>query len=154
MGHFATHKCGMMSSGQVVSTNLNIHPYVGISPQSEFDLAEIVEKGIPTESVAFLRDSGLTFSEVSEIVISPRTLKHRKARGENLSNEETERAVRVARMLSQAEQVFGSHDKALLWLRTADERLNNRTPLSMLPTEAGGRVVESMLWQIDDGIYA
>ena len=57
-------------------------------------------------------------------------------------------------MLAQAEQVFGSHDKALLWLRTADERLNNRTPLSMLPTEAGGRVVESMLWQIDDGIYA
>ena len=91
---------------------------------------------------------------MSEIVISPRTLKHRKARGENLSNEETERAVRVARMLAQAEQVFGSHDKALLWLRTADERLNNRTPLSMLPTEAGGRVVESMLWQIDDGIYA
>ena len=134
-------------------TTLSIRSLIGSSPQSEFDLAEIVEQGIPTDSIAYLRHSGLTFSEVSSIVISPRTLKHRRARGEKLSNEETERAIRVGRILSQAELVFGSHDKALLWLRTPDERLNNRTPLSMLPTEAGGRLVESMLWQIDDGVY-
>ncbi len=137
----------------LTTTTITIRSLIGSSPQSEFDLAEIVEKGIPTDSIAYLRHSGLTFSEVSSIVISPRTLKHRRARGEKLSNEETERAVRVGRVLVQAEQVFGSHDKALLWLRTPDERLNNRTPLSMLPTEAGGRLVESMLWQIDDGIY-
>ena len=143
-----------MSIGIIVATNLNIHSYIGISPQSDFDLAEIVEQGIPTDSIAYLRENGLTFSEVSSIVISPRTLKHRKARGENLSNEETERTLRVGRILAQTEQVFGNRDKALLWLRTPDDRLNNRTPLSMLPTEAGGRLVESMLWQIDDGIYA
>ncbi len=137
----------------LTTTTITIRSLIGSSPQSEFDLAEIVEKGIPTDSIAYLRHSGLTFSEVSSIVISPRTLKHRRARGEKLSNEETERAVRVGRVLVQAEQVFGSHDKALLWLRTPDERLNNRTPLSMLPTEAGGRLVESMLWQIDDGVY-
>lgn len=137
----------------IVITTLSIRSLIGSSPQSEFDLAEIVEQGIPTDSIAYLRHSGLTFSEVSSIVISPRTLKHRRARGEKLSNEETERAIRVGRILSQAELVFGSHDKALLWLRTPDERLNNRTPLSMLPTEAGGRLVESMLWQIDDGVY-
>lgn len=137
----------------VTNLNLNIRCLIGISPQSEFDLAEIVEKGIPTESLAYLRHNGLTFSEVSAIVISPRTLKHRKARGEKLSNEETERAVRVGRVLGQADLVFGSHDKALLWLRTPDDRLNDRTPLSMLHTEAGGRLVESMLWQIDDGVY-
>jgi putative toxin-antitoxin system antitoxin component (TIGR02293 family) len=142
-----------MSVEAVVATNLSIHFLIGSSPQSEFDLAEIVEKGIPTDSIAYLRHNGLTFSEVSSIVISPRTLKHRKARGEKLSNEEAERAIRVGRVLAQAESVFGSHDKALLWLRTPDERLNNRTPLSMLPTEAGGRLVESMLWQIDDGVY-
>jgi putative toxin-antitoxin system antitoxin component (TIGR02293 family) len=133
--------------------HLNISSLIGSSLQSEFDLAEIVEKGIPTDSIAYLRHNGLTFSEVASIVISPRTLKHRKARGEKLSNEEAERAIRVGRVLAQAESVFGSHDKALLWLRTPDERLNNRTPLSMLPTEAGGRLVESMLWQIDDGVY-
>jgi putative toxin-antitoxin system antitoxin component (TIGR02293 family) len=143
-----------MAAGGFMVINLDIQSYAGISPQSEFELAETIEKGIPTESIAYLRHSGLTFSEVSSIVISPRTLKHRKARGQMLSNEETERVVRVGRVLAQAGLVFGSHDKALLWLRTPDERLNNRTPLSMLPTEAGGRLVESMLWQIDDGIYS
>ncbi len=136
-----------------MATNLNIQSIIGISPQSDFDLAELVEQGIPTDSIAHLRESGLTFTEVSSIVIAPRTLKHRKARGEQLSNEETERAIRVARILSMAEQVFASHEKALLWLRTPDDRLKKRTPLSMLPTEAGGRVVEGMLWQIDDGMY-
>ena len=137
-----------------VAANLNIQPYIGIVPTSDFNLAEIVENGIPTDSILQLRDNGLTFSEVSAIVISPRTLKHRKARGEHLSNEETERAIRVARILALAVQVFGSQDKALIWLRSAADNLNNRTPLSMLPTEAGGRLVEAMLWQIDEGIYA
>jgi putative toxin-antitoxin system antitoxin component (TIGR02293 family) len=60
----------------------------------------------------------------------------------------------MARTISQAENVFGNRDKALLWLRTPDDRLGNRTPLSMLRTESGGRLVEEMLWQIDEGVYS
>jgi putative toxin-antitoxin system antitoxin component (TIGR02293 family) len=134
--------------------NLNLADYIGVSPASEFDLAEIVEKGLPPDSIAHLKGKGLTFSEVSEIVISPRTLKHRKARGQQLSHEETDRMVRVARIVSLAEHVFGDHDKALTWLRQSDESINDRTPISMLQTESGGRLVESMLWQIDEGVYA
>ncbi len=136
-----------------MAAKLNIQPFIGITPKSEFDLVEIVEHGIPTDSIVQLREHGLTYAEVASIVISPRTLKHRKARGEHLSQEETERAVRVARILAFAGQAFGSRDKALVWLRSGVEGLNNRTPLSMLSTEPGGRLVESMLWQIDEGIY-
>ena len=126
---------------------------IGLTPRSEFDLARITEEGISTDSLAALKDRGLTFSDISEIIISPRTLKHRKARREPLSNEETDRVVRVARILSLAEEVFASREKALMWLRTPDERLENRTPLKMLITESGGRLVENMLWQIDEGVY-
>lgn len=133
---------------------LDIGDYIGVSPKSEFDLAKIVEKGLPTASIARLREEGLTFSEISGIVISPRTLKHRKARREPLSHEETDRVVRVARIIALAENVFGNRDKALRWLRSKDDHINERTPLSMLHTESGGRLVESMLWQIDEGIYA
>lgn len=132
----------------------NIGEYIGAVPLSDFDLAEIVEKGLPVERLSFLKEKGLTFSEVSQIVIAPRTLKHRKARGENLSHEETDRLVRVARLIGLAEQVFGDHAKALLWLRTPDERMGGRNPFSMLQTDAGGRLVESMLWQIDEGVYS
>jgi putative toxin-antitoxin system antitoxin component (TIGR02293 family) len=137
----------------MATNNLTLEQYIGVS-HSALDLAEIAEKGLPTDSIAYLKEKGLTFSEVSEIVISPRTLKHRKARGEQLSVEETERVLRVARILSLADQVFGSHEKALTWLRQVDERLNDRTPLSMLHTESGGRLVENLLWQIDEGVYS
>jgi putative toxin-antitoxin system antitoxin component (TIGR02293 family) len=138
----------------MMSTNLNIGEYIGIIPRSDFDLAEIVQAGLPLDSLGLLKQKGLTFTEISEIVISPRTLKHRKSRGERLSHEETDRMVRVARIVSLAENVFGDRTKAWLWLRTADDRIGNRTPLSMLQSDAGGRVVESMLWQIDEGVYS
>jgi putative toxin-antitoxin system antitoxin component (TIGR02293 family) len=131
----------------------SIEHYIGVSPRSEFELAEIVEQGLPTDSINHLKEQGLTFSELSEIVIAPRTLKHRKARGEHLSHEETGRMVRIARIFALADDVFGNHDRALIWLRSADDRINGRTPLSMLHTESGGRLVEKMLWQIDEGVY-
>jgi putative toxin-antitoxin system antitoxin component (TIGR02293 family) len=131
-----------------------IEEVIGVSPKSDFELAEIVEQGLPIDSVALLRERGLTFTEVSEIVISPRTLKHRKARGERLSDEETDRVVRVARILALANSVFANPQKALKWLRTKSDRMGGRPPLSMLRTDAGGRLVESRLWQIDEGMFA
>ena len=137
-----------------MATNPNISAYIAVTPKSAFDLAESVDNGLPTDNLNLLREKGLTFSEVSEIVISPRTLKHRKARGEPLSGEETDRLVRVARIGALAETVFGNHDKALLWLRSPDDRIGNRSPLSMIRTDSGGRLVEDMMWQLDDGVYS
>ena len=137
----------------MATTNPNISEYIGVTPKSEFDLARIVEDGLPIDSLSLLKEKGLTFSEVSQMVISPCTLKHRRARGEHLSHEETDRMVRVARIVALAENVFGNLDKALLWLRSPDDRIGDRNPLSMLHTESGGRLVENMLWQLDEGVY-
>ena len=134
---------------------LEIGEYIGISPQSDLDLAEIVENGLSTESLNLLRKKGLTFTEVADLIASPRTLQHRKSRGvHHLTHDEADRVVRIARILALAEQVFGSLELGLGWLRRPDERLNNRTALSMLQTESGGRLVEGMLWQVADGIYS
>ncbi len=136
-----------------MATHLHLGELIGITPASDFHLAEIVEGGLPLASLTRLRERGLSATELAEIVISPRTLKHRKARNEPLSKEEADRAIRVARIVSLAEEVFQNPQKALLWLRSPDDRMANRTPLNMLQTESGGRLVESMLWQIDEGIY-
>jgi len=142
-----------MSKEATMATNPQFGDLLGITPTSDFHLTEIVEGGLPLAALALLRERGLTATELSDIVISPRTLKHRKARNEPLSQEETDRAVRVARILSLAEDVFHNPDKALLWLRSPDDRLADRTPLNLLHTESGGRLVESMLWALDEGIY-
>ena len=136
-----------------MAANANVSSLVGVKAASDLELALLPEKGLPLSAVESLKDQGLTFTEISEIVISPRTLKHRKSRKEKLSSVETDRALRVARIVDLADRVFGSRMKALLWLRTADDRLENRTPMQMLANESGGRLVESMLWQIDEGIY-
>jgi len=137
-----------------MATQPTLKEYIGIAPKSGLELAELVEKGLPTKNLDLLKAKGLTFTEMANTVISPRTLKHRKARGENLTSVETERAVRVASVVRLAETVFGNPEKALRWLRHSSDRLNERTPLSMLQTEAGGREIESMLHGIAHGIFS
>lgn len=136
-----------------MAASTNVFSMVGLKAASDLELALLPEKGLPLAAVESLKDQGLSFTEISEIVISPRTLKHRKSRKEKLSSKETDSVLRVARIVDLADKVFGSRVKALLWLRSADDRLDNRTPMHMLANESGGRLVESMLWQIDEGIY-
>ena len=136
-----------------MAANPGVFSFVGLKAVSDLELALLPEKGLPLTAVQSLKDQGLTFTEISEIVISPRTLKHRKSRKEKLSSVETDRALRVARIVDLADRVFGTRMKALLWLRSIDDRLDHRTPMQMLVNESGGRLVESMLWQIDEGIY-
>ena len=129
-----------------MADHASLQEYIGINPASDLVL--------PTENLNLLKQKGLTFTEMANNVISPRTLKHRNARGENLTPAETERAVRVARIIALAEEVFGKHDTALLWLRHHSDRLDGRTPMSFLNTEAGGRQIEAMLHGIAHGIYS
>ena len=138
-----------------MATHPNISEYIGVNPKSDFNLAELVEQGLSIDSLTLLKRKGLTFTEVSTLIVSPRTLQHRKSKGvEHLTHDEADRVVRIARILSLAEQVFGNREKALNWLRTPDNLLNNRTALSLLQTESGGRLIEGMLWQVDEGVYA
>ena len=137
-----------------MGTTINLSEYLGVNPASDFDLAELIERGLPSDTLSLLKEKGLTFTEVADLIISPRTLQHRKARGnQQLTHEEADKVVRIARILAFAEQVFGDREKALRWLRKPDDRLNERSRLSMLITESGGRVVEEMLWQIDEGMF-
>jgi putative toxin-antitoxin system antitoxin component (TIGR02293 family) len=101
-----------------------------------------------------LIERGLTRNEVFDIIIPLRTWKHRKSRRQLLSREESERAIRTAKILARAQSVLGDQESALDWLRTAKRRFEGKTPIQMLSTEAGGRLVEQMLIQVDQGMFA
>jgi putative toxin-antitoxin system antitoxin component (TIGR02293 family) len=81
-------------------------------------------------------------------------LSHRKSRGEFLTHEESDRAVRLARVISLAEEIFGEEAKAGRWLRKPKARFSGRAPLELLRTDAGARLVEEMLLQLDYGFAA
>jgi putative toxin-antitoxin system antitoxin component (TIGR02293 family) len=118
------------------------------------DLAS-VESGLPLATLAnFVSSSGLEFKDVYDVVIPARTLKHRKARKEPLSLDESDKLARLARVYDQAVRVFGSRENALHWLSEPKRRFDGRAPLRLLRTEYGSRLVEEMLGQIDYGIFA
>jgi len=95
-----------------------------------------------------------TDEEIHTFVVPKRTLARRVAAHEPLSVEETDKAVRLARIDRLAAEVFGDPAKAHRWLRKSKRALEGETPLAYLATEAGARAVEEMLHQIDHGILA
>jgi putative toxin-antitoxin system antitoxin component (TIGR02293 family) len=128
--------------------------WLGTQAGSEQKVVRLVENGLPTRVINHLLDRGLSRGEVFDIIIPLRTWKHRKSRRQPLSRAESERAVRAAKILARAQAVMGDEQSALEWLRTPKRRFEGRTPIQMLSTEAGGRLVEQMLIQIDQGMFA
>ena len=53
-----------------------------------------------------------------------------------------------------SEHVFGEPERSRRWLRTRKRQFHGRTPLQLMGTEAGARLVEELLYRIDDGIAA
>lgn len=118
------------------------------------ELASSGEAGrIAPEQLLAQWSGAFTVDELTAIVIPERTLARRKASGEPLTIEETERALRLARIATEAERVFDDPAKAARWLRKPNRALNLRKPISLLETETGARAVEELLGQIDHGVY-
>ncbi len=70
--------------------------------------ARTIEAGLPVAVVESLLELGLSTTEVHELVVKPRTLSHRRDRGQPLSVDESDRAVRVIRIIEQATEAFAN----------------------------------------------
>ncbi len=131
-----------------------IGAWLGIPiPKTDQQVLEIVERQLATSAIHRLVALGITRGEIDALVIPLRTLQHRRSRREKLTVEESDRVMRIARVLSQAESVYESRNRALVWLRRTNPRLRGRTPLEMLKTDTGSRLVEELLVQIDEGMF-
>jgi putative toxin-antitoxin system antitoxin component (TIGR02293 family) len=128
--------------------------WLGQPIRSEFDVTKIVHRGLPNGVSKIFVARGMTADEFYSIVIPARTLKHRKAKAMRLSLDESDKAARAARVLAFAEEAFGDLKKALSWMRKPKKRFEGQTPMEMLRTEAGARLVEEELIQIDEGMFA
>lgn len=116
---------------------------------------QAVESGVSVATMAnFVASSGIEFRTIYDIVIPARTLKHRKARKEPLTADESDKLARLIRSYDHAVRVLGERGKALHWLNKPLRRFAGRTPLQMLRTEFGARMVEETLGQIDYGMFA
>jgi len=101
-----------------------------------------------------LLQHGFSREEIFDLVVTRRTFARRKQANDPLSSEETDRAVRLARITAHAERVFGDDEKAHRWLRKPSRTLEGTAPLSLLKSETGAHLVEQTLYRIEFGMLA
>jgi putative toxin-antitoxin system antitoxin component (TIGR02293 family) len=77
-----------------------------------------------------------------------------KRRRERLSAAESERTERVARVVANAEYVWGERGGARRFLTTPHPALRDKTPIEASMTELGARQVEEILGKIFHGLPA
>jgi putative toxin-antitoxin system antitoxin component (TIGR02293 family) len=122
-------------------------------PPFDFNWKE-VERGLPLSMLdEFSAYSGISVKDLLEVVIPPRTLKHRRQRNEPLSADESDRLARVAKIYELAVKVYGDREDGRDWLTSSMRRFDGRTALSMLQTEVGEQAVQEFLIQIDEGMF-
>jgi putative toxin-antitoxin system antitoxin component (TIGR02293 family) len=127
---------------------------VGPIGSDAMELVQLVRRGMPAGAVRFVIDSGrLTLAEVDRIVLPRKTLADRTRRG-TLTPEQSDRLLRVARVIAIAEDTFADKAKAATWLRRPTRALNGEKPLDLLDTTEGARAVETLLGRIAYGIAA
>ncbi|MNL30852.1 hypothetical protein D3C87_1526120 [compost metagenome] len=120
---------------------------------SEIQLSDMVHRGLPTGVLAALEAGDvLTREELLQLIFSKATLS-RRLREPRLSEVESDKIVRLSRIVASAIDVFGDAPDAHEWLREANPALDGRTPLEMATTDPGARLVETLLKRLDYGDY-
>jgi putative toxin-antitoxin system antitoxin component (TIGR02293 family) len=119
-------------------------------------LMTLIREGLPADILPTIAaELSMDRSAVAKVVgISGRTLSRRLASRSRLSAEESDRMVRLARVLALANDTLGDRAKASSWLQTPNRALQGSTPFELLDTDAGVQSVETILGRIAYGIYS
>jgi putative toxin-antitoxin system antitoxin component (TIGR02293 family) len=117
--------------------------------RSTDDLAKQVRFGLPASTVELLAGTlSLHRSQVAErLNIPSRTLSRR-------THDESDRTMRMARVVALAKEVLGSDEKASHWMSNPNRALGGKKPFDQLDTEPGVRSVEQVLFAIAYGMYS
>ena len=125
-------------------------------PRSDLELADVALKGLPGSALTSLAESldVPTATVVAQLDIPPRTAARRLKPRATLTTAESERALRLARVLARATEIFEGRAPARQWLEAASIPLGGRRPLDLLATDVGAELVLSELGKIDSGFFA
>lgn len=127
---------------------------IGSPISNSRELIDAVRRGFPVKTVEYVIKSGrMTLAEVDSVVIPRKTLSHRRKIG-TLTMEQSDRLIRAARVIAEAEETFGSQEKAAKWLRRPTTALSGEKPIDLLDITEGASQVEALLGRINHGIAA
>lgn len=112
-----------------------------------------IRHGLPIAEFAALASwLGSTEDELAPLVGLSRATLHRRKKAGHLEAPESERLIRITRLLARATEVFESEDSARSWLKRPALALAGESPLAFSDTEIGAREVEFLLGRLEQGV--
>ncbi len=119
-------------------------------------MAEEIRRGLSVRTVPELMSFlGIKEDRVLHIIgLNKRTYQRRKAENRPLDPEQSDKAFRLARIGSRAEEIFGDSESANAWLKAPNRALGGQVPVDLLDTDAGTEAVEEVLTRIEYGVYS
>ena len=93
-------------------------------------------------------------STILDLMGIPQRTRSRRRQDGILKADEADRLLRIARVFSEAIRVFGSEEKARLWLKTPTPLFEDSAPLTWLDSDGGAHAVSEELVRIDFGDFA
>jgi|DewCreStandDraft_4_1066084.scaffolds.fasta_scaffold272504_1 putative toxin-antitoxin system antitoxin component (TIGR02293 family) len=116
---------------------------------------QAVQRGLPFDELEALRAAlDLPLDKLApKLGMSLATLHRRKQEG-RLTQAESDRLMRYARLMGTAVQVFRDEQYASEWLKHPQFGLAWSVPLDYAESEMGAREVENLLWRIAYGVYS
>ena len=120
------------------------------------DLVAQVRAGLPASTVTMLAEVlSLHRAQVAKCLNIPsRTLSRRLAMKSRLTHDESDRTLRMAKVVALANEILGTEEKASRWMVAPNRALGGRRPFDQLDTELGVRSVEEVLYSIAYGMYS
>src|SRR5712692_9756791 len=114
MGNYADTRGGAVT--RITAVDLPIHEHQNILKRmqeilglqrlrTDHQLVRLVEERLSSHAIEALRRAGLSDDEIYLLVVPRRTLTHRRSRREALSRDESDRVVRVARVIALCEEI-------------------------------------------------
>ncbi len=124
--------------------------------RTTLELMPLIRRGLPPASLeALARQMDMPPLATAEAIgLVKRTIARRIQQRQTLDPEESERVVRLARILAQTTAILGSREKARRWLRKPNRALGGDPPIAMLDTDIGAQAVLDELGRIDYGVFA
>lgn len=133
------------------------HAYVSLLGLRTYETAELhsrLSEGLSYRALERLwRVLDLPTSRASELLrMSRRTLARRKE-ARKLQPEESDRLVRLSRLVGLALRLFeGDLNATRSWLNEPQRALADETPLEFATTEIGAREVENLIGRLEHGV--
>lgn len=119
------------------------------------ELVAEIRAGFSFQQVAALaKEARVALDELIEFGVIPRRTWTHSKQNQRFTPAQSARLARFFRVLQKARDTFGADERAMHWLKRPTKPLQNITPVSLLDTEEGARLVEDLLTRIDHGIAA